>query len=177
MSGFGARLGLTRYEADEHYKMALSHYDKRNVEQAILSMNRALELQPHNAEYHAARGFFYLEDGALPQAEADFDEALKRNAYELMANFGKGVIAYKNKHYETARSFFSNAWAVNPERAETIYYLAMVEHRLRNNPKAIYWMRQAYAIMNAHEDKTNARNAEKWLGEFERLMQHANLLK
>lgn len=176
MSGFGARLGLTRFEADEHYKMALSYYDKKNVEQAILTMNRALELQPHNAEYYAARGFFYLQHDAPAQAETDFDQALARNPYELMANYGKGVIAYQNKHYETARAYFANAWAINPHREETLYYMAIVEHRLRHNDKAYYWMYQAHAIMQAKEDKANARNAERWLREFEKLVQRQNLI-
>src|SRR5690606_19624437 len=128
MARLVARLGITRYEADEYYRIALNSYQKKNLDEAVLNLNKAIEMYPRRAEYYAVRAYFRLEDGLPNDAEPDFDYALSINPYELLANFGKGVIAYNHKAYDKALEYFTKAWAVNTERAETLYYLALTHH-------------------------------------------------
>jgi tetratricopeptide (TPR) repeat protein len=175
MARLVARFGVSRYEADELYRIALDFYQKKNLEQAVLNMDSAIELFPNRAEYYAARGFFRLEDGIADKAEADFDMALKKNPYEVLANYGKGVIAYNAKDYDKALDYFMKAWAAENHRAETLYYIALTFHRLKQNQKALQWMRQANAIYSAapeedKEAKRRQRNAERWISEFEKLV-------
>lgn len=176
MGPLGARLGLTRYEADELYRIALNYRVNRNLEQAILTMNRALELLPFNAEYYAARGLFYFQDGNREKAEEDFDASLRYNAYEMLANYGKGMLAYQDKHFETALAHFTTAWAVTPQRPEILHYLALTEHRLRNNDRALAYMRQALILFTQAENKAAIRNAERWISEFEKLLSRQQVL-
>lgn len=175
MARMAARFGITRYEADEHYHKAIESYQKGNLDQAILEMNEAIELLPNRAEYLAARGLFSLEHGLKDEAEADFENALKHHPYELLANYGKGMLAYRRREYAAAREFFTNAWAVNETRAETLYYLALVEHHLNHYQKALNWMQQAIMQFDARgeEDKDarrHKRDAERWIAEFERMI-------
>jgi len=175
MARLVARLGITRYEADEYYRIALDFYNKRNLEEALNNLNSAIELNPHRPEYYATRGFFRLEDG-LPadKTEPDFDEALKRNPYEMLANYCKGIINYRAENYEAAREYFNTAWAVMPERVETLYYLGLVEHRLMNNRQALAWMQQAAAALEGTEDralKRYKRNADKWVAAIEKQLE------
>lgn len=172
MANLPARFGLTRYEADEHYKIALNFYQKRNLEQALLHMEHALRLLPYHAEYHAARGFFFLEDGLPDQAQAAFAAALKLNAYEVLANYGQGVLAYRQKDWPQALRWFMQAWAAAPERPETLYYLALTTHHSGDNRRAADWMRQAlaaYTALERPEAKKAVRDATRWLNELERL--------
>lgn len=174
------RMGITRYEADEYYRKALDFYQKHNLEEAILHINQAIELFPNRAEYFAARGLFRLEDGLPTEASADFDHSLKIHPYELLANYGKGAIAYKNNEFEIAREYFRKAWAVNPERTETIYYLGLVEYRLNNPEQAIIWMRQASSKFDAlgedKEAKKHKRDADRWIIEMDRIIQREKLV-
>lgn len=175
MARLVARFGMTRYDADEHYRIAIDFFQKNNLDQAILNMNSAIELLHNRAEYYAARGFFRLEDGDPTRAEPDFDKALEINAYEVLANFGKGVIAYNHKDYDKALESFMKAWAANNERPETLYYIALSHHRKKDNNLAQYWMQQAVvqyqkAAENNREAKKRLRNAEKWVGEFGKLI-------
>jgi tetratricopeptide (TPR) repeat protein len=175
MARLVARFGVSRYEADELYRIALDAYQKKNLEQAILNMDSAIELFPNRAEYYAARGFFRLEDGVTDKAEADFDMALKKNPYEILANYGKGVVAYNAKDYEKALDYFMKAWAAENHRPETLYYIALSFHRQKQNQKALQWMRQANAIYSAapeedKEAKRRQKNAERWISEFEKLV-------
>lgn len=175
MARLVSRLGVTRYEADEYYRIALASYKKKKLDDAVDNLNYAIEAYPRRAEYYAVRGYFRLQDGLPDDAEPDFDHALKINPYEILANFGKGVIAYDRNHYDIALEFFTKAWAADSERAETLYYLALIYHRQRNNFQAKQFMAQAVDIYSqtAESDKNarkNMKNAEKWIREFDKLI-------
>ncbi len=161
------RLGLTRYEADEYYKQALAAYQKRHLDEAILAMERAIELLPTNAEYYAARGFFYLEDGVKDKAGEDFEAALRHYPYETLAHYGRGVIAYASKNWDEALAHFTDAYRSRPERPETLYYLALTYHHKGQNAQALGLMQQANAHFEQADDKRKA-DSGRWLRELEK---------
>lgn len=162
------RLGLTRYEADEYYKQALQAYEKRQIEEALLKMEAAINLLSNEPEYYAARGLFYLEDGIYDKAQADFERALKLNPYEMLAHYGRGVIAYKDNNFDEAEAHFRDAFIANQTRPETLYYLALVYHRKRDNRRAHATMQQAGSLF-PEKDKRRG-DANRWVREFQRLI-------
>ena len=164
------RLGLTRYDADEHYKQALIAFKKQNIEEAYAQIRQAIQLLPSLAEYHAAQGYFYFEDGALDKAEEAFDKALELNPFEMLANYGLGMIAYNEKNWEDASTYFLDALAAQPTRPETQYYLAMVNHRQGANTQALKWMNEARQGFEVAGDRRE-RTAERWIREFEKLVE------
>lgn len=169
MARLTQRLGLTRFEADEYYKKAIIAYNKRNGDEAILNMELAIELLPTNAEYYAARGFFYLQDGIKDKAQVDFEQALKIYPYEMMAHFGRGIIAYEDKNWDEALAHFNDAYRSDPKRAETLYYLALTHHRKSENVQALAFMRLADAGFDVNKDKRK-RNTERWIKTLESLV-------
>lgn len=164
------RLGLTRYDADQHYKLALQAFKKSNIEEAYAQIREAIRLLPTLAEYHATQGYFYFEDGAQDKAEEAFDEALELNPYEMLANYGRGMIAYNDKNWEEASAYFLDALAAQPTRPETQYYLAMVNHRQGGNAQALKWMTEAKKGFAQADDKRE-RTADRWIREFEKLVE------
>lgn len=173
MAFLSNRFGISRYEADENYHKALEYYNMSNIDQAVLHMNSAITLQPRRAEYYAARGYFKLQDGLADEATTDFEQALQLNPYEVLANYGRGIIAYQNDDYAAAQDAFMKAWAADNNRPETLYYLGIVAHRLRDNAQAHYWMEQAsqaYDNTDDREARRRKRNAERWLKTFADLM-------
>ncbi|MFO7321440.1 MAG: tetratricopeptide repeat protein [Chloroflexota bacterium] len=168
MAALNQRLGLTRYEADEYYKRALEAYRKGNFDAAIDAMNYAIELLPTKAEYYAARGFFQYEDGALAEAEADFQRALEHFPYEMLAHYGLGMLAYRNQDWDTALERFMTAYRVDPKRPETLYYLALTYMRRGEPASALNIMAQAQAAFEAANDRRKAL-AERWMRELGRL--------
>ena len=126
MPTFGQRFGVSRFEADEAYRQALEAMNRRAYDQAFDWFNRAIEALPTGSEYHAGRGWIHLEEAEYAQAQADFEEALRLFPHEMLAHFGLGVIAFrKDKDYARAVSHFLSAYYVQPERAETLFWLAM----------------------------------------------------
>ncbi|MFN8375777.1 MAG: tetratricopeptide repeat protein [Anaerolineae bacterium] len=173
MARFSQRLGLTRYDADENYKLALEAYRKRQLDEAILKMGDAIELLPTRAEYYAARGFFYLEDGEDKKAQENFQQALKLYPLEMLANYGRGIIAYKDKNWDEALAHFKDAFKADSKRPETLYYLAMTYHRKGDNAQAYAYMEMALAAFDKSGDKRKA-DAQKWQREFQKLLEQHN---
>jgi tetratricopeptide (TPR) repeat protein len=168
MARLTQRFGLTRYEADEYYKKALEAYRKNQLEEALVNMNEAIALLPNNPEYYAARGFFYLEDGVKEKARTDFEQAIILYPYEMLAHYGRGIIAYGDKNWDEALAYFKDAHIANPNRPETLYYLALTYHRKGEHMQALPLMEQARANFEGADDKRKA-DAARWVRELERL--------
>jgi tetratricopeptide (TPR) repeat protein len=168
MAKLSARFGLSRYEADEYYRIAIDFYRKNSLQEAIQNMDYALMLLPNNAEYWAARGFFYWEDGVFDKAESDFDQALKHNSFEIMGNYGKGAMAYRREEWQVALDYFMKAWAADGGRGDTLYYVALCHFRLKHYAEAKKWLTQAQEAYTRQNDKTHQKDLEKWLSEIEK---------
>lgn len=165
------RLGLTRYEADEYYRLALEAYTKkRDPDTAILHMNDAIALLPRNPEYYAARGLFQMEESNTEAARADFEQALKLHRYEMLAHYGLGLMAYRAGSWAEARSRFELAYQCDPKRPETLYCLALAYHRTAHHTGARAFMEQARAAFEAAGERGRAADAGRWLKEFQKIL-------
>ncbi len=170
MPSFNQRLGLTRYEADEYYARALDAYRKRDFDSAIDAMNDAIELMPRKSEYLATRGFFYLEDGDQKKALEDFHAALTINRYEMLAHFGRGMIAYKDQNWDEALAHFKDAYYADQERPETNYYLGLVYFHRQEFANSLNFMERARRHFELLGDRRKA-DAERWLREIQRAVE------
>jgi len=165
MPSFNQRLGMTRFEADEYYRRALEAYRKSDFDGAIDAMNDALEALPNKSEYYAARGLIYLEDGEMEKARADFAESLRRFRYEMLANYGLGVLEYKANNWDTALQYFLNAHYADQKRPETLYYLALTYQRKGDLVNATNYMVRANEAFEATNDRRKA-DSGRWLREL-----------
>jgi tetratricopeptide (TPR) repeat protein len=167
MPSFNQRLGITRYEADEYYRRGLEAYRKGDFDAAVDAMNDAIEALPNKSEYYAARGLIHLDDGEGEKARIDFEEALRLFKYEMLANYGMGVVEYKAGHWETALAYFLTAHYADQKRPETLYYLALTYFRQGDLVNATNYMVRANEAFEAANDKRKA-DAGRWLREFSR---------
>ncbi len=163
------RFGLTRVPADERYRAGLAAFAARDAEKAIQELRAALELLPKHAEYHAALGFLLLNDKRQREASESFERALGLNPYEMLASYGLGIIDYRSKRWLDALRRFTVAHAAQPNRAETMYYLAMACHRLGRNEEAAGWMERAASEFHHAGDRRESQ-CQAWQREFQRLL-------
>jgi tetratricopeptide (TPR) repeat protein len=171
------RLGFSRFEADEHYKQALDAYRKGDYDTAVEAMTNAIAAMPNKAEYYAARGLMYLDDGVTQSASDDFDAALYLFPHEMLAHYGKGMVAYKNQDWDDALQHFTAAYYADTTRPETLYYLALTYYRKRDFASAANLMKLANDRFEALNDKRKA-DSQRWLRELARMADKtAELLK
>lgn len=168
MPRINQQLGFTRYEADEYYKQALDAYQKGDYDTAVDAMKNAITALPRKAEYYAARGMMYLEDGVTQSALDDFNRALQLFPHEMLAHFGHGVAAYRDKSWDEALQHFTAAHYADTQRAETLYYLALTYYHKRDFASAANVMKMANDRFEATNDKRKA-DAAKWLRELGRM--------
>lgn len=173
MPSFNQRLGISRYDADEHYRRALDAFRKGDYEASIPEMNEAIRLLPTRAEYYAARGLMLLEDDAVNEARADFEAAIQRFAYEVLALYGLGVLAYRAKRTDEAIACFQRAHYADQKRPETLYYLALAHLQGGDLAKANEAMTRAHALFEAANDKRKA-DSGRWVREIARATRKAN---
>lgn len=166
MPTFGQRFGVSRFEADEAYRQALEAMGRRAYDQAFDLFNRAIEALPTGSEYHAARGLIHLEEAEYTQARADFEESLRLFPHEMLAHFGLGVIAFKaDKDYARAVSHFLSAYYVQPERAETLFWLAMSYYQQGDLVNAANFLARADASFEKANDKRRSET-QRWIKEL-----------
>ena len=165
MPSFNQRLGTGRYEADEYYRRALEAYRKSDFDGAIEAMNDALEALPNKSEYYAARGLIHLEDGEMEKARTDFEESLRRFKYEMLANYGLGVLQYKANNWDAALQHFLSAHYADQKRPETLYYLALTYQRKGDLVNATNYMVRANEAFEAANDRRKA-DSGRWLREI-----------
>ncbi|MCY4021082.1 MAG: tetratricopeptide repeat protein [Chloroflexi bacterium] len=162
------RLGASRFEADEAYLGALAAYRRKDLKEALAQIESAIARHPSHAEYHATLAWFQLERGDASPAREGFERTITINPYEMLANYGLGVLAYKDKDWETAAGYFLNAMAAQPGRPETMYYLSLVRHRQGDNERALHWMQKAQQEFAAADDKRE-KQCHAWMREFAKL--------
>jgi tetratricopeptide (TPR) repeat protein len=172
MAKLTQRLGFTRYEADEYYQQALDAFQKRRFNEAYDAISQAIVLLPTKSEYYAARGLFHLEDDEQKEALEDFEKSLKHNRYEMLAHYGRGMIAYKDGNWDEALAHFNTAYLAAQNRGEALYYTALVQHRKGNNTAAVNSMTMAAERFEAAGDK-RASQAKQWIKTFEKLVKEA----
>jgi len=171
MARITQRLGMTRYDADEYYRQALDAFKKGRYDAAINAVNEAIALLPTHAEYYAARGLMYHEDGVKEKAQADFEKALKLYPGEMLAHYGRGMIAYKDRNWDEALAHFQDAYRANPQRPETLYYLSILYHRKGNNPAARQLMEMAIKEFGEGSEYVRHRaDAQRWVKEFDKIL-------
>ncbi len=162
MPSITQRLGVQRYEADQIYKEALTAIQKHDRKGAIAKLNEAIRLLPTNAEYWAARGLMYYEEGTDDLAKADFERALKAYKHEMLAHYGLGLVALRDDQAEQALKHLEAAFKLDPQRPETQYAIALAHDKAGHPADAVPWMERAHDQFDALGDKRK-NDAQRWL--------------
>lgn len=143
---------MNRRLAAAHYELARVRMEKDTIEnrlRAAEAIERAVQLEPGNSEYHYTCGMLHLRRGMDHSASREFRKTIKLNPgdprpyhqlgllaeermlyYRDMFNVEEGGIldlrSYADEDYLEAESYFENALAMDPKFAESYYRLALL---------------------------------------------------
>lgn len=129
-------------EMDEKYRpfaltnkaLALMEIDEWTESEKLIA--KALELDPNNFRALFQRGRIYRVAGKLTAAETDFrrvNAAFPRDRLSLQQ---LGELAKINRDYASARSFYEQVLAIDPEDAGAHYNMMLVYSKLGMKPEA-----------------------------------------
>jgi tetratricopeptide (TPR) repeat protein len=101
-------------EVDRLYKVGVDQMAGGELEAAVATFSRIIELKPDFAEGWNKRATLYFLTGELRKSLADCDEVMKRNPYHFGALAGYAQIYIRLEQYERALEYARKALAVNP---------------------------------------------------------------
>jgi tetratricopeptide (TPR) repeat protein len=141
--------GLGRFprNADLHYILGTLQEKTNRFEESILSMQKALEIDPKNADALNFIGYSYADRGIhLEEAERLIVEALKikpDNGYILDS---LGWVHFRRNKIESALQHLKRALELLPADANIMEHLGDVYQKIGRNQEALEYYRKAAAI-------------------------------
>ena len=108
-------------EAIRLAKQGNQHFAAGEFDLAIECYNKAIALDPEDAEAFYNRGLAYDKKGEFDLAIQDFDQAIALNPEDAKAFYNRGVAYNKKGEFDRAIEDFNQAIALNPEYAKAFY--------------------------------------------------------
>lgn len=130
--------------AETHYCLGRALLlDGSNLALALRTLQRAVELDPHRAEYHLYVGWAANEAGRVSLAERELKRALELDQGLGDAYWQRGVLRYRQGAVKDAVADLSRALELRPGRVEAHAALADAYYDLGLEAKALAQWRQA----------------------------------
>lgn len=134
---------LKKQEVYKLLNKAINEYKRENYEIAIVYLDDALQLDPHNAEVHFWRGkvaITDLNDEVIENAIADFSEAINLKPDYWEAYFERGKVYLYFDRLDEAEKDFLKVIELNPKFKDVYSYLAQIEIQRGNDKKAMEYL-------------------------------------
>jgi TolB-like protein/Tfp pilus assembly protein PilF len=110
---------------DAHLALALFYYwGYRDYDPALRELDRAIELQPNNADARAFHGYIYRRRDESQRALAELDRAAELDPRNAQIPWGIGVTYVQLRRWSDAEHEFTRALALDPHFALAARYLA-----------------------------------------------------
>jgi len=182
-------------EATAHYKLGIAQLNEGRTQEAFVEFQKAVEIDPKNAETHYALGHVYYLQGRNPEAAREFKAVLKLDpehseahnylgkVYEVNKQWDDAIHEYqaalKNPKYATPQFAHYNLGLVYVKKEQFDDAIKEFQEALRIDPNFVtavggpsayiihYEIGQAYARMQkSHEAIESYQNALKLLPDY-----------
>lgn len=137
---------LERNEALLKQPVPAAVNDPRLIEKDIAACDKAIELDPINAQAFRDRGYFMCRLGQFDKAISDFGEVVKLCPTSPDGYYWRGMANIELKRYKDALIDFVTSLNFDPARAESHYGAALALMGLRQYDEALDTINQAIAL-------------------------------
>ena len=108
--------GVFAQDVDSIYKFGITQLEDGDIENAINTFRKVLELDPNYALAHSSLGYIYLTRGNADLAGASFNRALQLDDNLAAAHNGSGlVLAMDDPTIQRSLTSFRRALSLDPE--------------------------------------------------------------
>jgi len=148
-----------------HYYMYCDR-NKENLDQALISSQKALELDPELAEAHVSRGLAISQNLEYEEAEKEFETAIRLNPKLFDAYYLYGrTLRVQGKHKQAAR-LFEQASQVRPEDFQAPTFLVAAYEDLNLEKEALEANLRAAEVFRKHLELNPDDSRALTLGAF-----------
>lgn len=131
----------TEGDPQHQYRWAFEQFRRGYYKEALEAIDKAIELEPGNYDFHNMRGLIYLDAGSPEQAIADFETVLEINPYFTDGHNNMGAALAK---------------LGRGEEAEAEYKRVLDDPRFANKEKAYYNLGDLYLAEQRYDDAVEA---------------------
>ena len=138
---------LASEDSDIWFQLGLAYDRADQPVDAIAAFSRAIEIdQGFDDRSFYLRGIIYAEQGSFKEAEADFDEAIRKGLRNADTLFYRALMRYYQEEYQAALDDLVEALTYRPQSPEINYYLGFVYAQLGDQDKARGYVQKALEL-------------------------------
>jgi tetratricopeptide (TPR) repeat protein len=153
-------LACTSDNAQAHYNLGVTLFQKGNVDEAFTHYQIALQINPDYVEAHINFGNALLQKGKVDEAITQYQKALQINPDYAEAHFNLGNALLKKGSMDEAITQYQKALQIKPDYAKAHLNLGNALLKKGSVDEAIAHFQKALQInpdyVNAHLDLGNA---------------------
>jgi tetratricopeptide (TPR) repeat protein len=148
---------------------------KGQYDRAIAYLNKALDINPKNADAYNFRGNAYASKGQYDKAISDYDKALELNPRHFIAYNNRGTAYFEKGQHDKAIADYNKALELNPEDAMAYSNRAAAYSKKGQHDKAISDCNKALEL-NSRDAETygNRGNAYTGKGQYDKAIADYN---
>jgi tetratricopeptide (TPR) repeat protein len=130
-------------DREMHIFMGIEHMRMESYDDAILSYERAAELDPNYAQTYNSLGYLYLSKGDLDRARENLEKYKKLASDQANPYDSIGELEQARGNYKDALKYYLKALDVNPDLRFVLHHLGEVHEVQGRYVEAIEYYRQA----------------------------------
>jgi tetratricopeptide (TPR) repeat protein len=138
-----------------HNNLALALCQEGRIQDALVHLNKSLQIRPDFAEAHNNLGNTLLELDKVPEAVAHFEQALRLKPNSARAHYNFGGALIRQGKLSEAIGHWEQAVRINPDYAEAHNNLAVAFMQSGRLPEAVEHFKQALRINVGYADAHN----------------------
>ena len=128
------------------YERGVAHLRADRPDQAAAELERAVQLDPGNAEFLKALGSAHRARGRLDDAIASYRAALKLAPGNAAVLYNLGMTLRETGQLTEAETHFRRLHELDPNDGETLFHLAVLLAEREQFGESIQWYRKALAL-------------------------------
>lgn len=156
-----AALEKDRTSAPHYNWMGIAMQLQARYDDSRIAFQKAVELDPKNAEYRANQGALFLAMGNYQAAEESLKEAIRLNPDYALALYNLGVSIAEQGRNQEALPFFEQAEKVGPVSVGLLNALSRAYREVGDVPKAVSAIQRSLAL---NPNQPEQKNLLKQLG-------------
>ncbi|MCJ7565209.1 MAG: tetratricopeptide repeat protein [Candidatus Aminicenantes bacterium] len=158
LQGMGSKLTYNDYMSK-----FLDSYYKGFFNEAIESVDKALELKPDSPDAWYNKGVILSKLGKYEEALRAYDKALELKPDSPSAWYNKGVALSKHGKYEEALRAYDKAIELKPDDHSAWYNKACAYSLKKNKTEALKFLTKAIKLYSEYKENAKKDDDFKWL--------------
>lgn len=144
--------------------IARSHYEDKDTDQAIATLQKALEVVPGDVETLKLTINLLVAAGRESEAQTYMAQLPEGATVDADAVLNMGITLYNENDVEGALERFNQAVAENPELADAYYYRGLAYLNKGQNPESLADFKKFLELAPDHPKASEAQSFAEYLG-------------